>query len=393
MKQLNIFNLGKLVLTLALITLLNTNSWATIFTIDLVLSGSKEVPANSSSATGTLIGTYNNVTHVLTFSLMFNGLAAPATAAHFHAPAAAGTNGPVTIGFAGFPTGVTSGSYSNSYTLTPAQETQLLCGNMYVNIHNSVYPGGELRSQVKEGTTSGIISTIDVAVVGQKENPSNASTATATLIGTFNSATSVLSFTFRFNGLSAPSSAAHFHGPAAPGTNAPVLIGFAGFPTGVTSGVYSNSYTLTPTQRTYFQSGLLYVNIHNSVFPGGELRGQLKEGTLIGDCGVNVPTMSQWSLIILALLSMSFGLLFIYKRQHTYSVAGADTKQTMKVSMFDKTLFSKVLAATIAFAVACLFVVYFYNHHVSLVDTVGAIVSAVIIAFITQFILLTHNRS
>jgi len=58
------------------------------------------------------------------------------------------------------------------------------------------------------------------------------------------------------------------------GVNAPIQIGFVGFPA-VTSGLYSNTYTFTAAQETHLLSGLMYVNIHTSAFPGGEIRGQL----------------------------------------------------------------------------------------------------------------------
>ena len=45
-------------------------------------------------------------------------------------------------------------------------------------------------------------------------------------------------------------------------------------------GYYSNSYVVSEAQELEIVSGLWYVNIHTAVFPGGEIRGQLTEGTL-----------------------------------------------------------------------------------------------------------------
>jgi hypothetical protein len=188
-----------------------------------------------------------------------------------------------------------------------------------VNIHTSGYPAGEIRSQVKEGTTTGNITNYAVAISGLNVMPPNLSPATGSFIGTFDNTTNVLSFTIMFNGLTAPVSAAHIHGPAAAGTNGPVVIMFPAFPTGVTSGVYINSFTLTPTQKNYLLAGLLYVNIHNSQYPGGEMRGQLVEGTLTGgNCAASIPTLSQWGLIILCLLLLGTGMVYIVRRQNSY---------------------------------------------------------------------------
>ena len=154
MKNLNKYIFGPLILVILVTIWLPVNSLATVYTINLALTGQQEVPPNPSTATGILMGTYDDATHVLSFTIMFNGLNAPATAAHFHGPAGPGANAPVRIMLTGFPVG-TSGTYTNSFPLTAGQESELLCGLWYVNIHSAVYPSGELRSQVKEGTTSG----------------------------------------------------------------------------------------------------------------------------------------------------------------------------------------------------------------------------------------------
>ncbi|MEO6695445.1 MAG: CHRD domain-containing protein [Ignavibacteria bacterium] len=154
-----------------------SNSKAEVFTIDITLTGLKEVPPNPSTATGVLFGTYDDVTNVLDFDLIFNGLSAPTTAGHFHGPAPAGVIAPVQIGFAGFPVGVTSGSYSNTYVLTPAQELQILGGLWYVNIHTSLFPGGEIRGQLEEGTLPVELSSF-TSTVNQNKVELNWSTAT-----------------------------------------------------------------------------------------------------------------------------------------------------------------------------------------------------------------------
>ena len=316
MKNLKKLLFGQLLLIITVVFVFPTNVRATVFTLDLALSGQNEVPANPSPATGILTGTYDDATNVLGFNLMFNGLLGLTTAAHFHGPAAAGVNGPVVIPLLGFPAGVSSGSYSNSYVLTPDQESDLLCGMWYLNIHSTLYPGGEIRSQVKEGTTSGSVMTLELALTGQKEVPPNPSPATGILFGTYDDATNILSFSIMFNGLIAPAIAAHFHGPAAAGVNGPVLIPLVGFPTGVTSGTYSNSYVLTPLQETHLQTGLMYLNIHSSIYPGGEIRAQVTEGTLTGDC-VSPPEpvpVANWALLFAGLLIASYALFIIRRR-------------------------------------------------------------------------------
>lgn len=388
---MHIFNKYTLLLSLvAALFLLPKFSGASIHTLDLALSGQYEVPSNSSNATGALVGTYNDVSNVLTFTLRFNGLSAPASAAHFHM-AAAGTNGPVQIGFAGFPTGVTSGVYTNTYTLTPIQESNLLCGMWYVNIHNASFPGGEIRSQLTESPNTGNILSFSVPLTGQKENPANASNAVGTLIGTFNNTTNALAFTLRFNGLSANVTAAHFHAPASPGANGPVTIGFAGFPTGVTSGFYSNSYTLTSAQKANLLAGLMYVNVHTIVFPGGEIRSQLTEGSLVGNCA-GVPTMSEWSLIILCLISLAIGIVFLYRRQYALSYADSSRKKIIRAPFFHAALFFRVLPLCLGLATLLLFASFIYFGNLTMTDTIGTLISSAIVAFIAQLIIAVHQQ-
>jgi len=150
MKKINSLFLNCM-LSFILIFSFSNQSQATIFTIDITLSGLQVVPPNPSTATGILFGTYNDVTNVLDFDMIWNGLSAPSTAGHLHGPGSFGVNAPIQISFAGFPN-ATAGSYSNTYTLDAAQEIQILGGLWYVDIHTSTFPGGEIRGQLVEGT-------------------------------------------------------------------------------------------------------------------------------------------------------------------------------------------------------------------------------------------------
>ena len=71
-----------------------------------------------------------------------------------------------------------------------------------------------------------------------------------------------------FGGLSSAQTDAHIHGPAAPGVAAPPIVSL---PSGQISDL---EVTLTPSQVQSLKDGLLYVNVHTSMFPNGEIRGQ-----------------------------------------------------------------------------------------------------------------------
>src|SRR5688572_8385388 len=102
---------GKFCLLASMLWLLCFKAAATNYPISGSYSGSQEVPANASTATGTITGVYNDFTNTIFYSITFSGLSSNTTAAHFHGPAAVGVGAGVMIGHAGFPTAVTSGTY------------------------------------------------------------------------------------------------------------------------------------------------------------------------------------------------------------------------------------------------------------------------------------------
>ena len=87
--------------------------------------------------------------------------------------------------------------------------------------------------------------------------------------------TGSFSYTVSYSGLSGNSTAAHIHGPGAPGVDAGVLFPLQGGTFGSTSGSFNGSVTLNQSQIDQLNGGLWYVNIHSANFPVGEIRGQI----------------------------------------------------------------------------------------------------------------------
>ena len=78
------------------------------------------------------------------------------------------------------------------------------------------------------------------------------------------------SYSANYAGLTGPVVAAHFHGPAAPGTNAKPSLPVTAGPSPITG-----KATLTDAQIADLNAGLWYFNVHTAANPGGEIRGQV----------------------------------------------------------------------------------------------------------------------
>lgn len=144
-------------------------SHAQVLTYVTDLAGGGE--GSGSPGTGFAQVDYNPVAHTLSLDTNFSGLLGTTTASHIHSPTAAPFTGNAGVAtqlpsFVGFPLGVTSGSYSNTFDLTmesswnpafisaqggtPATAelafaSHLSTGRAYLNIHTGQFPGGEIR--------------------------------------------------------------------------------------------------------------------------------------------------------------------------------------------------------------------------------------------------------
>lgn len=110
-------------------------------------SGAQEIPAVSSSATGTYAATFDKATRELRYTVTFAGLTPTAGHLHLGGP---GVKGDV---FQPFPfNNATSNGYDSpingTTTLTQAQAAALLANGVYANLHTAANPGGEIRANL-----------------------------------------------------------------------------------------------------------------------------------------------------------------------------------------------------------------------------------------------------
>ncbi|HUZ67681.1 MAG TPA: CHRD domain-containing protein [Beijerinckiaceae bacterium] len=109
---------------------------------------------------------------------------------------------------------------------------------------------------------------------GKAEVPPNASAGKGMAKIGYDSSTKKLTWTVTYSGLSGPAIGAHFHGPAGPGTSAPVEVPVKGSLANPIKG----SAVITDPQAKDLMDGKLYFNIHTKAHKAGEIRGQVEKG-------------------------------------------------------------------------------------------------------------------
>lgn len=110
-------------------------------------------PKVKTSGTGAMHGTYNTVTHRVTWTVTFKHLTSPAIMAHFHGPISTpGANAPVLVWLTKKPPHpLGNGPIKGATVLTPVQGKELMGGHLYVAVHTKDHPAGELRGSVHAG--------------------------------------------------------------------------------------------------------------------------------------------------------------------------------------------------------------------------------------------------
>jgi len=145
------------------------NAHATVFNCAASMDGaqSNAGAGTGSAGTGTAAVTFNDVSGVLSWNIMWSGLGSPEIAMHFHGAALPNQNAGVQVGIGD----ITTPSSSNA-VIVVAQAADLLSDLWYINLHTQQFPGGEIRGQVLCDTPSAVggefigIDSVSVLVAG-----------------------------------------------------------------------------------------------------------------------------------------------------------------------------------------------------------------------------------
>ncbi len=234
-----------------------------------VFSSDKEVPPNDDGGDGVAIFRFNPTTSSLEYriSVTFQG-SDTITVAHFHT-GNEGVSGPPIHDIPFAPGSLTAaGTWEN----ISAQDLQTL-GNagMYVNVHTKRHPNGQIRAQVVP-----LPNLLSEGMTPQRETPPvTGSSGSGTCSMWLDIPNHRVTYHLEWDSLTGPPTAAHFH-RGAPGVAGPVAFPIA-LPGGAgTSGTLDGvADGISDADITALRSGMIYVNVHTSANPTGEIRGQM----------------------------------------------------------------------------------------------------------------------
>jgi len=132
-------------------------------------------------------------------------------------------------------------------------------------------PLGMLRATPASAETLILFTSV---LSGASENPPQPSPSQGVAEVLLVKETSMVCYRLSFSPLAGTEILAHFHGPAAPGTNAPILVNITPGPSPIGSPKHG-CVQFTKDQVKDLNKGLLYLNVHSTVATGGEIRGQV----------------------------------------------------------------------------------------------------------------------
>jgi len=112
------------------------------------LDGASEVPPVTTTAMGTGVFELDPVANTLSFQITYADLSSAETASHFHGYAAAGQNANIVFTL---PMGFHK---VGTWNYPQADETNILNGLLYSNVHSSTNTNGEIRGQIEVQATN-----------------------------------------------------------------------------------------------------------------------------------------------------------------------------------------------------------------------------------------------
>lgn len=110
-----------------------------------VINGGQEVPSNAVNGQGVAFLTFDPDTDMLCYSITYSGLTGTEQDGHIHGPASPGVDASILFSIVPPLSSPKNGCVG---PLTNDNASALKKGQLYLNIHTDLFPGGELRGQI-----------------------------------------------------------------------------------------------------------------------------------------------------------------------------------------------------------------------------------------------------
>lgn len=233
------------------------------------LKGANEVPPVDTDSSG--VGRFElSDDGTLTWELAVRDIT-DITLAHIHTGAPGVNDPPIVTLYDGTGTFDPDNPISGTATLTDEQVANLLAGNLYVNVHTTANPGGQIRSQIMPARTWAF----GAALSGEDEVPPNDSDGSGYAYYTLDAEMDDLYFRVKVADLDGITMA-HIHEAPAGANGSVVFPLYLGAPPPFDAdNPISGKLDVTLSQVAALLAGDYYTNVHTAAHPGGEVRGQI----------------------------------------------------------------------------------------------------------------------
>ena len=259
---------------------------------DASLDGMQEVPMVNTNAKGTAAFKLNTTMDTLWYDIVATDLSGAIGGIHLH-NAPINMNGGVEVDLTPSVMGNRVMGMITGSTLTTTLINKMLTGDIYINIHTAANANGEIRGQVYRAAREGYNINLD----GMQEVPAVTTLATGSGVVSVDRNQSNAHVMIVANGITP--NGAHFHN-AVMGQNGPVIFDLTPWwMNGGAFGYWKSSDTppFNVANSVKFRNDSVYVNLHTTLNPNGEIRGQVLRGFSCGMLTTGVEDMNATNTI------------------------------------------------------------------------------------------------
>ncbi len=246
-------------------------------TFDGILNGAQMVPAIATPAQGVCVIRFSPDLTTMYYDIVVDGTATSIDYSHLHIGnfGQPYDNSSVQVDFTPSINGNRiKGTKTNVSTLN---KDRLLKSNLTLLIHTAAHPQGEIRSQVVRYAREGFT----INMQGQQVVPAVTSAAYGSGIVSISRDEENVHYNWVAGNLSATPTASQFKNNAT-GQNGPVIYTMGSAMTAVGNNASADGFwkstdttPFLPINSTQFSADNVYLDIQNSAFPNGEIRGQV----------------------------------------------------------------------------------------------------------------------